>query len=91
MVKIIDNNLLIRLKGNNINEPVQELYRSYFESVVYYLKGLGCSEEDAQDIFQESILILIEQVQQDKFKGDSSVKTYLTGIKHNNTSTFYWN
>ena len=83
MVKIIDNNLLIRLKGNNINEPVQELYRLHFESVVYYLKGLGCIEEDAQDIFQESILILIEQVQQDKFKGDSSVKTYFTGIARN--------
>lgn len=83
MVKIIDSNLLIRLKGSNINEPVQDLYRSYFESVVYYLKGLGCNEEDAQDVFQESILVFIEQVQQNKFRGESSIKTYLTGIARN--------
>jgi RNA polymerase sigma factor (sigma-70 family) len=83
MVKIIDSNLLIRLKGSNINEPVQELYRSYFESVVYYLKGLGCREEDGQDLFQESILVFIEQVQQNKFRGESSIKTYITGIARN--------
>lgn len=83
MVKIIDSNLLLRLRGSNINEPVQELYRNYFESVVYYLKGLGCSEEDGQDLFQESILIFIEQVQQNKFRGESSIKTYITGIARN--------
>lgn len=83
MVKIIDSNLLLRLKSQNINEAVQELYKLHFEPVVYYLKGLGCSEEDGQDIFQESILILIEQVQQDKFRGDSTIKTYLTGIARN--------
>ncbi len=83
MTNIIDNNLLIRLKGSNINEPVQELYKNYFESVVYYLKGQGCNEEDGADIFQESILVFIEQVQQDKFRGDSSIKTYITGIARN--------
>jgi RNA polymerase sigma factor (sigma-70 family) len=83
MVKIIDNNLLTRLKQANINEPVQELYRNHFEPVVFYLRGMGCSEQDAQDIFQESILVLIEQVKEDKFRGDSTVKTYLTGIARN--------
>lgn len=82
-MKIVETNLLIRLKQVNINEPVQELYKNYYESVTYYLQSLGGNEEDAADVFQESVLIFIEQVRADRFRGESTINTYLTGIARN--------
>jgi RNA polymerase sigma factor (sigma-70 family) len=82
-MKIVETNLLIRLKQANINEPVQELYRNYFESVTFYLQSIGGNGEDAADVFQESVLIFIDQVKTDRFRGESSINTYLTGIARN--------
>ncbi len=82
-MKIVETNLLIRLKQANINEPVQELYRNYFEAVTYYLQSIGGNQEDAADVFQESVLIFIDQVKTDRFRGESSINTYLTGIARN--------
>ncbi len=82
-MKIAETNLIAGLKQADINRPVQELYKNHFESVTYYLQSLGGNQEDAADVFQESILIFIEQVRADKFRGESSVNTYLTGIARN--------
>lgn len=83
MTTIFENSLLPRLKQNNINQPVTDLYKDYFEPVTFWIRSQGGSEEDAADIFQETVLVFIEQVRQDKFRGDSSIKTYLTGIAKN--------
>lgn len=83
MTSLFDNGLLPGLKQNNINQAVTELYKNYFESVTFWIRSQGGSEDDAADIFQETVLVFIEQVRNDKFRGESSVKTYLTGIAKN--------
>lgn len=83
MTTFFESSLLPGLRQNNINQAVTELYRNYFEPVTFWIRSQGGSEEDAADIFQEAILVFIEQVRQDKFRGDSSIKTYLTGIAKN--------
>lgn len=83
MTTIIESNLIPGLKQNNINEAVTELYSNYFEPVTFWIRSKGGNEEDAADIFQETVLVFIEQVRRDKFRGDSSIKTYLIGIAKN--------
>ena len=60
-----------------------QLYRSCYDPVTFWIQGQGGSEADAADMFQETILVFIEQVRQQRFRGDSSVSTYLTGIARN--------
>jgi RNA polymerase sigma factor (sigma-70 family) len=83
MTTLFESSLLPGLRQNNINQAVTELYRNYFEPVTFWIRSQGGSEDDAADIFQEAILVFIEQVRQNKFRGDSSIKTYLTGIAKN--------
>jgi RNA polymerase sigma factor (sigma-70 family) len=83
MTTIFESGLIPGLKQNNINGPVTELYQNYFEPVTYWIRSQGANEEDAADMFQETVLVFIEQVRQDKFRGESSIKTYLSGIAKN--------
>ncbi len=71
------------LNSSKVNDAVMQLYRTCYEPVTFWIQGQGGSEADAADIFQETILVFIEQVRQQRFRGDSSVPTYLTGIARN--------
>ncbi len=83
MTKSEETQLVTALNSNNINEPLQQLYRSCYEPVTFWIQGQGGSEADAADIFQETILVFVEQVRQNRFRGDSAISTYLTGIARN--------
>jgi RNA polymerase sigma factor (sigma-70 family) len=83
MTRSEETRLLAMLNSSKVNEAVMQLYRTCYEPVTYWIQGQGGSEEDAADLFQETILIFIEQVRQQRFRGDSSVPTYLTGIARN--------
>ncbi|MCF1714211.1 sigma-70 family RNA polymerase sigma factor [Flavihumibacter sp. RY-1] len=78
-----DMELVIALQQADINRPVKELYNSYFEMLTAFLRTKGAAQEEAADIFQESILVFIEAARAGKFKGDSSIKSYLFGIAKN--------
>ena len=75
--------LLSQLQQSSLNAPVTKLYQFYFEPVTHWLQSQGAGEQDAADIFQETVLVLIEQVRQNKFRGESKLNTYLTGIARN--------
>jgi len=47
------------------------------------VKNNNGSQQDAEDIFQEVVVNFIELVQKDKFRGESSVKTFLFSMTKN--------
>ncbi len=59
------------------------LYRAYFDSLAHFIKTNSGSGQDAEDYFQEALVVFIELVQQGKFRGDSSIKTFLYAIMRN--------
>lgn len=75
--------LVKELLQADINRPVKYLYDHYFETVATDIRMSGGNADDAADIFQESVLIVIEKIKNGKFKGNSSVKTFLLGIARN--------
>ena len=67
----------------DINRPVRYLYEHYFEDAATEIKLRGGSDDDAADMFQEAVLILIEKIKTGKFRHESSIKTFLVGIARN--------
>jgi RNA polymerase sigma factor (sigma-70 family) len=59
------------------------LYKSYFPSIASYIKQNLGNNEDAEDIFQEAILVLLQKVRDPDFILTSSLKTYLYAICKN--------
>lgn len=81
---LTDSELVRSIRQGGAMEPaIKFIYREYFESLSRYVIQNSGSHEDAEDIFQEMILGFIELVQQDKFRGESSVKTFLFSINRN--------
>lgn len=67
----------------DINRPVRYLYEHFFEDAATEIRLRGGTDEDAADIFQEAVLILIDNIKSGKFRHESSVKTFLVGIARN--------
>lgn len=79
-----DGMLLEILKsGKAPDEAIRQLYRSQFSVTKAYINQNSGSDEDAEDIFQEVILTFIELVRQNKFRGESSIATFLYAITRN--------
>lgn len=59
------------------------LYRLAMPSVVRYVQQNGGDRADAEDVFQETLLVLAQNVQQPDFRLTASLKTYLFSIARN--------
>ncbi len=59
------------------------LYTTYYPSIEKYILSNQGAREDAQDIFQEALLILHKNIAREDFQLTSSLKTYLYAISKN--------
>jgi RNA polymerase sigma factor (sigma-70 family) len=82
MQTVTDDILLEQLKTED-NASFQLLYKFYFPSVASYVKQNMGNSQDAEDIFQEAIIVLLQKVRQPKFVLTSALKTYLYAIAKN--------
>jgi RNA polymerase sigma factor (sigma-70 family) len=82
MQTIPDNKLLNQLK-NEDNASFDVLYTFYYPSIEAHINQNFGSTEDAEDIFQETIIVLLQKVRQENFVLTSSLKTYLFAIARN--------
>jgi len=68
---------------NALKEPVEMdaairfIYREYYGMLENYVLNNNGSRDDAADVIQETIVAFIEIVEQGKFRGDSSIKSFL--------------
>jgi RNA polymerase sigma factor (sigma-70 family) len=73
-----DAELVMNLQtGKQLNESVKTIYRECFDMLCNYVMNNNGSRQDAEDIFQEVVVNFIDLVQKNKFRGESSVKTFL--------------
>jgi RNA polymerase sigma factor (sigma-70 family) len=73
------------LKGlqSHNNAAYQLLYTFYYPGIEKFVKQNNGTAADASDVFQETILVLLEKVPKKDFVLTSSIKTYITAIAHN--------
>jgi RNA polymerase sigma factor (sigma-70 family) len=82
MQTISDNTLLAQLKSED-NASFELLYKFYYPSIEIYITQNFGRIEDAEDIFQEAIIVLLQKVRTENFVLTSSLKTYLFAIARN--------
>lgn len=79
-----DEELLQAIRDDiNMDDAIRYLYRNYFDGLSIYVQQNQGSRQDAEDIFQETIVAFIQLVQQNRFRGDASIKTFLFAINKN--------
>ncbi len=79
--EIIDGILLGNKKTHD--DALNYVYKTYYPLIRNFILNNNGDDEDAADIFQEAIIILYNQIKEDKFRGDSTVKTYIYAIARN--------
>ncbi|WPP52318.1 RNA polymerase sigma factor [Catalinimonas niigatensis] len=82
--QVSDQDIIDSIRNKEKIEPtVHYLYVNYYDSLASYIRSNNGNDQDAEDIFQESIVVFIEAVSQGKFRGDSKIKTFLYAIMRN--------
>ncbi|MEL6674586.1 MAG: sigma-70 family RNA polymerase sigma factor [Bacteroidota bacterium] len=66
--------------GRGADEALQSLYKAQRHKVVAFLRKRGAEEEEALDVFQEAMIVVYENIQAGKFRGESSLSSYLHGV-----------
>jgi RNA polymerase sigma factor (sigma-70 family) len=81
---LMDAEIIDNLQRNrHVDESIRHLYRLYYEFLGRYVVNNSGTWDDAQDIFQESVIAFINVVQAGKFRGEASIKTFLFSLNRN--------
>jgi RNA polymerase sigma factor (sigma-70 family) len=72
----------IRVK-DLLEQAILQLYQDHSEITRSFIMGKGGTEQDADDIFQETIVSFIDSVQKVKFRQESGIRTFLISISKN--------
>ncbi len=82
MHTIPDNTLLDQLKREE-NASFTTLYQCCFPAIAAYILQNQGRKEDAEDIFQEAVIVLLQKIRTPEFQLTASLKTYLFSISRN--------
>jgi RNA polymerase sigma factor (sigma-70 family) len=79
-----DADLLAAIRnGDQLNSAILFIYQQYANTVGSYIITNSGSQQDAEDIFQETVVTFIDLVKKDKFRGEAAIKTFLVSIARN--------
>jgi RNA polymerase sigma factor (sigma-70 family) len=82
MPEISEISLLSQLQKEE-NAAFDRLYEDCFPSIAKYVQQNSGSRQDAEDIFQEAVIVLLHKIRQPEFCLTASLKTYLFSISKN--------
>ena len=71
------------MKNAGMDDALRFLYRQHFELLSRYILNNSGNEQDAEDIFQEVMVAFINLVRAGKFRGESSIRTFLFSLNKN--------
>jgi RNA polymerase sigma factor (sigma-70 family) len=79
-----DSDLIEAIREKDLLEQaILQLYQDHSEITRSFIMGKGGTEQDADDIFQETIVSFIDSVQKGKFRQESGIRTFLISISKN--------
>ena len=79
-----DQELLALLRsGGGTDAALRYLYRTHFDLLTIYVRQHSGSAQDAEDVFQEVMVTFVDLAQHNKFRGESSIKTFLFALNRN--------
>ena len=80
-----DDETLLALisRKSSLNDAIHAIYRQYAEPVQAFIMSKGGSEQDAEDVFQETVTAFVSIVQKGKYRGEAVIKTFLIAVSKN--------
>jgi RNA polymerase sigma factor (sigma-70 family) len=78
-VQYSDDEFIEGLRSGN-NEVLKALYKKYFQLVLKFIVNNNGTQEAAQDIYQECIIVLYENVQAPEFHLHCQLQTYIYSV-----------
>ncbi|HET6992506.1 MAG TPA: sigma-70 family RNA polymerase sigma factor [Bacteroidia bacterium] len=79
-----DSELVKAIQEREMLEPaILQLYKDHSEITRSFIIGKGGTVQDADDIFQETVVSFIDSVQKSKFRQESGIRTFLISISKN--------
>lgn len=76
------NDILIDLKTEN-TFAFGKLYQDNFHKILTFIRNNSGNQADAEDVFQEAMLVLVEKLRMDHFQLTTSIDTYVYAICKN--------
>jgi RNA polymerase sigma factor (sigma-70 family) len=83
VMELISDNLLVKQIKSEDSHAFEVLYKFYFPTIAHHIRKNSGNRQDAEDIFQESIMVLLHKIRQPDFVLTCSLKTYLFAIAKN--------
>ena len=79
-----DEELVAALRQNdNLNKAILFIYQNYSEKLSSFLIDYGASEQEAQDVFQETVVAFTDIVKKDSYRLEAKIGTFLTAVAKN--------
>ncbi len=79
-----ENEIIINLKRKeNLNESIKFLYKKYYSLLEKYVLNNSGSKEDAEDVIQETMVAFVDIVQNDKYRDEAEIGTFLYAVARN--------
>ena|ERR1700688_3234013 len=79
-----DSDLVEAIREKDLLEQaILQLYQDHAEITSSFIMGKGGTEQDADDIFQETIVSFVDSVQKGKFRQEAGIRTFLISISKN--------
>ena len=79
-----DADLLAAIRNKDtLDEAIRYMYHHYADTISSLIINNSGNRQDAQDIFQETVVTFIDVVRKNKFRGESSIKTFLVSLARN--------
>ncbi|MBC7920633.1 MAG: sigma-70 family RNA polymerase sigma factor [Ferruginibacter sp.] len=79
-----DADLVTAIKtGNGIDHAIGFIYRTHYRLLESFVLANRGDAMDAEDLIQEVLVIFVEMVQKDKYRGEAGVKSFLYSLTHN--------
>ncbi len=70
----------VRQGGRDADRVIDYLYQEHRDSFIRFVQSHNGDQEDALDVFQDALIVLVNNIERGVFKGDSNIKTYLFSI-----------
>ncbi len=71
---------LIEIIASGNGKAINTLYLEYYPLIRHFIEKNSGDEESAKDIYQDGVVILIRNIRNNTFRGESSIKTYLYSV-----------
>ncbi len=78
--KTPDDKEIIEGMRKGDNDAISYIYKSFYPSISHLVLNNNGTEEEAQDIFQEAVMVLYDKITHNNFELSSKLSTFLYAI-----------